>query len=139
MYPMAEPHQVQEKTIRFVWNGDQQQLSKLVVQLKQMNLIKRQKDFFDLFDNPGENLVVKWNAKAKPHLAYLLYKLFAEGFCTIRGSKGYFTYAEQHFTDFEGNGLTPDTLKKLSSKINKFPDKYQDVRAVIDRLLEELY
>ena len=126
------------ESVRYIWNGTEDQKEVLVCRLKQRQFIRRKKDLFALFDQPHETLTVQWNAAFKPHLAYLLYRLFSEGYCTIRGSKGYFAYAEKHFTDFEGNPITPDTLKKLSSKMNKQQKRYADVIQEVEEILNNL-
>ncbi len=126
------------ENIRYVWNGSPEQLNELANQLRKQRIIKRKRDFVNLFEKPHAALKVNCNKNYKPHLAYLLYRLFEEGYFCIRGSKGYFTHAENHFTDMEGNGFNKNTLRKLSSKINKNKKVYKDVISEIEGVLEKI-
>lgn len=122
---------------RYIWN-DHYSLAELAHQLKNENLVKRKKDVFDLFNTPSEDLLVEWDFTRRAQLAYLLYRLFTDGYCYIRGSKGYFAYAEQHFTGFKGEPFPKESLRKLSYKINKEPNKHQDVIRQIEGILESV-
>jgi len=135
---MPHKQKIPETDVCYIWNGSHEQLAELVHQLKKRGFVKRKKDLFDLFANPYEGLQVKWDKKRKSHLAYLLHRLFTNGYCCIRGSKGYFAHAEKHLVDIEGNGFSKSTLRKLSSKINKNQKAYQDVIAEVEGILEYL-
>lgn len=124
-------------TVRCIWNN-QHNLPELVFQLKKKNLIKRRKAFFDLFENPSDEMIVEWDETRIPELARLLYCLFTQDYCHMRGSKGYFTYAEKHFVTFDGTPIPKGNLKKLSSRINKQPEKYIDVINTIDEVLKQV-
>jgi hypothetical protein len=125
-------------SIRYLWTGTEEQLAALVSTLKKKQCIKRQKDIYDLFQNPNDKVKVRWAAHCKPLLAHLLFRLFAEGYCCIRGTKGYFSYAEKHFVGFDGQPFAKDSLKKMSSKVNNYPGRYEDVRREAEVILQNM-
>lgn len=125
------------KVQKYVWL-QKGRLSILVDLLQKNNYIKSKKEFFDLFFKTDETMPVRWNKEKKQHLAYLLSKLFSEGYARIEGNKGYFSYAEKNFITFEKTLFLPNSLKKLSSVMSKKPSSYIAVTDEINDLLRQI-
>jgi hypothetical protein len=97
--------------------------------------ILSKKEFQNLFLNPGNCTKVRWNGNKLAHLAYLLYRLYKEEFIIINGNKGYFVYAENHFTDFDSFPFKKNVLKKLCWRVNNDESRYAFIRAEIDEII----
>jgi hypothetical protein len=123
------------KKQRYCW-ADKADLSILVEGLFKENFIKNKKELFDLFLKPKEEAHVRWNNDKKSHLAYFLNRIFTGNFAKVEGNKGYFTYAEKHFINFEQEAFTSGSLKKISSQISLFPEEHKVIIKEIDDLLE---
>ena len=124
-----------KKVKRYIWT-QKGNLQKLVIELLNKKYIKSKVKLFYLFEKPTEDLLVQWNPDFKPQLAHLLFRFFSEGYARMQGSKGYFSYAEQHFVDFENNHFPKNYLKKYSSEINQNPDSFTRIIKDIDDILQ---
>jgi hypothetical protein len=81
---------------------------------------------------------VRWNGEKLYHLAYLLYCLCRKKYIIVTVGKGYFSYAERYFTDFDRNDLKQNSLKRLSSRVNKEKSRFAYVRKDIDKILAKI-
>ncbi|MFN8437723.1 MAG: hypothetical protein U0V72_08790 [Cytophagales bacterium] len=122
------------KKQRYVWTG-KGNLPEFVDILLKNNYVKSKKELFDLFYKPDEFSELRWNKDKKYHLVVLLNKLFNEGFAKIEGNKGYFSYAEKHFTTYEKVTFAPNSLRKLSSSIFKNQDKFYKIINEVDEII----
>jgi hypothetical protein len=123
--------------IRFVW-AEKGKLYELVDILFRMKFIKSKNDFFSLFEKPELTTMVKWNPAKKYHLAYLLYRLYEEKHFVMIGNKGYFKYAEDHFTDFKGTPIKKNALKNIKLKILNNKDDYAFICSEMDQIIARI-
>lgn len=125
-----------ERTVaRVVWLG-KGKLEELVHQLLALKLITSKSALFDLFSSTRyANVRVTWDLSRKAHLAYLWHELYVRGMIRAVGSKGYFAFAEVHFTGTNGEILHRNSLKRLSSAIGLDPDRFERVIADIEGIL----
>lgn len=131
--PSAEAHKS-----KLMWNG-KGRLEELIFQLRERKLIKTKTHFFNLFINQhADNTIVKWDFERKGHLAYLLHQLHVKDFMRLVSGKGYFSYAETHFTGFDDTPLKKDSLKKLSSSMNSEPLKYKYIINEVDEIIRAI-
>lgn len=126
-----------QKIQKYVWLN-KGNLPELVDILLKNNYIKSKKEFFDLFLKPDEIQEIRWSKDKKQHLALLLNRLFTEGFAKIEGNKGYFSFAEKHFTSFEKVPFAVNSLKKLSSLIAKNPSAYSIAINEVNDILKQI-
>lgn len=113
-------------------------LFELVDILKKNKYIRRKKDLFAFFQSFNEEINVQWNKEKTYHMTYLLYRLFNENYARITGNRGYFRYAEMKFSDMEGIPFKPNSLKKISSKINTEKEKYSQIRKEVDGIIKRI-
>jgi len=131
-----QPVEMPESKITWTGKG---RLEELVYQLKKRKLIKSKTSFFDLFLKPhAGHITVKWDFERKGHLAHLLCELYKKGLIAVTLNRGYFSYAEKHFTGFDGTVLKANSLKKLSSAIHTKSHHYQKVIADITEIIDKV-
>jgi hypothetical protein len=103
--------------------------------LKKKGYIRSKNEFKNLFLKHSYSTIVKWNGDKLEHLAYLLYRLYSEGYFILKDGKGYFTCAEKHFTDYNGNYFKKYALKKLCWRVNNDITKYAFIHREIGEIL----
>ncbi len=103
--------------------------------LKERGYILKIKELYDLFDDPHNCPDVRWNGNKFEFLALLLYRLCNEKFIILKKGKGYFQFAEMHFTDFDGKKMKKKSLKNLCSKVNVEKDSYAYVHEEINEII----
>lgn len=124
-------------TAFFKWAG-KVNIGLLTTALKRRNYIQYQCEFAKLFDNTDINHKVHCNMKYIYEIAYLLFRLKQDNFFFTVYSKGYFTIAEQHIVDYSGKTLQKNTLKSISCKICRNPDKYLVIIKEVEMILHEI-
>jgi len=120
-----------------IWH-DKGDLKELIYILVKEGYIRSKRELDNLFRNPLHCAKVRWNGEKLYHLAYLLYCLRRRKYIIVTIGKGYFTYAERYFTDFERKDLKQNTLKRMSSRVNKEKTRFAYVRKDIDKILKEI-
>lgn len=108
----------------------------LTTELKRRKWIKSQNEFAKLFENPTENLKVRWDMSYKYELAYLLFKLKDRDF--IRPRKGFFSIIEKYVVDLNGTFISKNSLKKMSSKITTDQSKYTETIKTVEEIIQSL-
>lgn len=127
---------VDRAVARVVWLN-KGRLEELVHQLLGHKLITSKSVLFDLFSSSRHaNVHVAWDLSRKAHLAHLWHQLYVKGMIRAEGSKGYFAFAEAHFTGMNGEVLHRNALKRLSSAINVDPDRFARVITDVEGILD---
>jgi hypothetical protein len=121
-----------------LWTGSADSLNNLADLIFKKNYIFSENEFKQLFAELHNDAKIRCNANKLLHMAYLLYRLKEDNFFLVLCNKGYFSYAEEHFTDFEGNNLRKNKLKNLSSKVNTNKDKYRFICKEIDDIINAI-
>ncbi|MEM6725247.1 MAG: hypothetical protein AAF598_14500 [Bacteroidota bacterium] len=119
-----------------IWT-DKVNIGLLTWALKDAGWIKKQQNFAKLFDSRNNELI-QFNLYRKYELAYLLYSLRSHNYIGTSGNKGYFSIVEKRIVGFEEETLTPNALKKMSSKISRHPEKYRSVTESVAEILDQL-
>ncbi|MEM6265657.1 MAG: hypothetical protein AAGI38_24355 [Bacteroidota bacterium] len=119
-----------------IWNN-KANIGLLTWALKDIGWIRKQQNFDKLFSSDSNEQVV-FNLSRKYELAYLLYRLRSLNYIGTSGNKGYFSLAEKRIAGFGGETLTPNSLKKMSSKISLNPEKYRHVTTAVEEILDQL-
>jgi hypothetical protein len=123
---------------RVVWVG-RGKLEELVHQLLGQKLITSKSAFFDLFSSTRYGQVrICWDLSRKAHLAHLWHGLYVKGLIQAVASKGYFAFAEAHFTGMHGEVLRRNSLKRISSVISTEPDRFPSVIKDVERILSNV-
>ncbi len=91
-----------------------------------------------LFDNPGDDLHLKWNAERLEELAYLMYRLHSLEIIGCIGNRGTFSAVEKHLFDFEGNKIRKGRLKTLSHRINNNMKRYEHRLMPVNEIIEAI-
>ena len=120
-----------------IWH-DKGDLKELIYILVKEGYIRSKRELDNLFSDPLHCAKVRWNGEKLYHLAYLLYCLRRKKYIIVTVGKGYFNYAERHFTDFERNDLKENSLKRKSSRVNKEKSRFAYVRKDIDKILAQI-
>lgn len=132
----GRPEKTEKKSPSLVWN-DRVNIGLLSWELKNLNWIKTQKQFCQLFEKAGFQ-DVEFDLDKKYELAYLLFRLREEQFIKTTGNRGYFSIAEKRIIGMNGETLTPNSLKKMSSKISLQNHKYRAVVEVVDQIIQNI-
>jgi len=124
-------------TCILIWH-DKGDLKELIYQLVNAGYIRSKRELDNLFRDPLRCAKVRWNGEKLYHLAYLLYCLRRKKFIIVTIGKGYFRYAERFFTDFDRKDLKQNSLKRMSSRVNKEKSRFAYVRKDIDKILAQI-
>lgn len=119
---------------RMVWTG-KGNLHYLINILKEKGYILKSKELYDLFKDPYNCPDVRWNGDKLEYSALLIHRLCNEGYITLKVNKGNFSFAEMHFTDFDGEKMKKKSLKNLCSKVNVEKDSYAYVHEEINEII----
>jgi hypothetical protein len=122
---------------KIIWTG-KGKLYLLVDILYQNNYIKSKREMFSFFIKPCSGRKTRWNADFKYLLAYLLFILYTENHIIITGNKGFFTCAENHFIDFDGNSFKKHSLKNIKLKIVNNPNRYSYITIEVDDIIKKI-
>jgi hypothetical protein len=122
---------------RMEWTG-KGRLDYFVDIMKVKNNIYSKKELFNLFLKPGDNTIVRFNADKLELLACLLHRLFKDEFIRMKKTKGYFIYAENHFTDCEGKKMRKNALKFLSCQVNKNKSRYAAISKEVEEIIAKI-
>jgi hypothetical protein len=122
---------------QYLWTG-KGRLLKLAEILHRNKYIRSKKMFLALYVEPAPELKVQWNPAKKYHLAYLIHRLQNDGFIMMAGNKGYYSFAEDHFTGFDGKNIQKNSLKKLTSRIFSDREKFAFICREVDEIIDEI-
>lgn len=121
-----------------LWMNGEKVLCYLASILKEKGYIKSQREFYKLFDELCPYYYTRWKAEKFALLAYLLHILHEKAFFITAGNKGYFSFAEKHITDFDGNSLKKDYLKNLCIRVKTEETRFALVRAEVDEIINAI-
>jgi len=122
---------------RMKWTG-KAKLEYFADELKRRKCIRYKKEIYALFEKPRENTIVRWDFDKLELLACLLHRFINEEYIRMIKTKGYFLFAESHFTDFEGNKMRKNALKYQSCQINLNKSRYAAILAEVDDIIASI-
>lgn len=132
-----KPVKIDRPGYRLRWN-EKGRLDYLSDEMKARNWIKKKNEWNNLLDSSKTPGAVQCNEKYKAQIVHLLYSLRKNGYVTMQGTKGYFSIAENHFTDYSGRPFPKNSLKRLSSKINEQAEKYKLILVEVEEVMKKI-